>query len=159
ELVSYLSDERFVVRDKAVEALVLQGEPAVEELLDALVSDDERVRTDAGFALYRLNTGNSIDGVCSALRDPSPVVRAAAVRVLGLEKDSQSLDKIMEMVQNDQAAVRRQGATALGQMGDQRAVQALLKAAESPEDRFLEHSIIHSLTLLENRQPLLEALD
>src|SRR5690606_16016479 len=31
ELVSYLSDERFVVRDKAVEALVLQGEPAVEE--------------------------------------------------------------------------------------------------------------------------------
>src|SRR5690606_6161416 len=76
-----------------------------------------------------------------------------------LEKDTQSLDKIMDMAQNDQAGVRRQAATALGQMGEQRAVRALLEAAAKPEDRFVEHSIIHALTLLENPQPLLEALD
>ncbi|HLU88936.1 MAG TPA: HEAT repeat domain-containing protein, partial [Cyclobacteriaceae bacterium] len=159
ELVSYLSDERFVVRDKAIEALVLMGEAAVADLTDALNADDERLRTDAVFALYRINTETSIEGVRSALEDPSAMVRTAAVRALGLEKDSRSLEKIMEMAQNDQAGVRRQAATALGQLGEQRAVPALLTAAEDPGDRFVEHAIIHSLTLLKAPQPLLEALD
>ncbi len=155
-LVSLLSDRRFAVRDKAVEALVSRGAPAIEALEKALKSEDEAVRTAAVFSLYRTN---ALKGVRSALQDESPMVRTAAVRVLGLAKDSQSVDQIMYMVQKDQASVRRQAATALGQMGDPRAVEALLNASADATDRFVEHTIIHALTLLGKPNPLFKALE
>jgi len=51
----------------------------------------------------------------------------------------------MQMLKQDQPAVRRQAATALGQIGDPRAVTALLAAAARPGDRFNEHSVTYAL--------------
>lgn len=159
DLISLLSDPRHVVRDRAVEALVQIGEPAVGALKNSLESDEERVRTSAVFALYRINTNNSLQGVRAALQDQSPLVRTAAVRALGLAKDRESLKRLMEMVQKDVPPVRRQAATALGQIGDQSSVEALIIAADNSNDRFVEHAIIHSLTLLQDPQSLLRALE
>src|SRR5690606_17915664 len=55
--------------------------------------------------------------------------------------------------------VRRQAATALGQIGDLAAIGPLLEASVDREDRFVEHSIIHALTLLSTPAPLLKALN
>lgn len=155
----YLSDLRFAVRDRATEALVLKGKDAVEALKKALVSEDEGVRTAAVFILYRIGGGESSPMILSALTDKSPVVRTAAVRVLGLMKEKEALQPLKDLVRTDLPQVRRQAAVALGQIGDIGAVEALLTSSADVEDRFLEHSIIHALTVLSTPGPLLDALD
>jgi len=159
ELVEYLTDSRTAVKDNAVEQLVAKGSEAVTPLKNSLHAGDEGTRTAAVFALARINTPESINGVRTALDDESAIVRTAATRSLGLAKDKESVDKLMELVKKDEAPVRRQAATALEQIGESRAVTALLEAADNPDDRFVEHAIIHALTLLKHPQPLVAALN
>jgi putative membrane-bound dehydrogenase-like protein len=158
-LVQYLSDPRFAVNDRAIEVLVNKGEEAVEPLINALNSAEEDVRTAAVFALYRINSEATAKAIISALADQSATVRTAAARVLGLMKEKDAVDPLMELVRKEQPSVRRQAATALGQIGDTQAIEALLEASVETEDRFVEHSIIHALTLLSTPAPLLDALN
>ncbi|TKT87938.1 PVC-type heme-binding CxxCH protein, partial [Dyadobacter frigoris] len=160
DLVKYLTDSRPVVRDNAIERLILRGNAAVDPVLKALPGiKDEEMRAAAVFGLSRINTAAAWNGVRSAMNDKSSIVRTAAVRVLGLAKDVKSVDKLMSLVQKDAAPVRRQAATALGQIGNARAVPALLKAASDNSDRFVKHAIIHSLILLKSTDLMVNALD
>ena len=49
-------------------------------------------------------------------------VRVAAARAIGMARDAVAVERLMEMASHDQPAARRQAATALGQIGDARAV-------------------------------------
>ena len=49
---------------------------------------------------------------------------------------------------------RRQAATALGQIGDTRAVPALLAGAARADDRFLEHAVTYALIELKTSQQI-----
>lgn len=159
-LTSLLIDSRPAVRDNAIEQLVVLGEPVVEPLKKILLSsENEELRTALVFALYRINTPAAMQGVRAALDDPSVMVRTAAARVVGMAKDRKAVDKLMEMVQEDQAPARRQAATALGQIGDERALAALLTASANPDDRFVEHAIMYSLITLGKTEPLVQALE
>src|SRR5690606_15771701 len=84
DLVDHLSDPRFSVKDQAIEALVKRGAEAVEPLINVMESEEEEIRTAAVFALYRINSDVTSKAILSALADKSPMVRTAAVRVLGL---------------------------------------------------------------------------
>ena len=151
KLAEYIKDERLAVRDNAIEQLIERGDSAVHQIKTAmLASDNEQIRAAGVFALYRINTENALSEVRTALRDTSEIVRTAAARVLGLARDKESVALLMDIVQKDKPAVRRQVATALGQIGDQRAVQALLNAAADTADRVLEHSIIYALISLKS---------
>src|SRR5690606_24805237 len=129
KIAAHLSDPRSSVRDKAVEALVAVGEPAVGALKNVLTTADEEVRTSAVFALFRINTEAALEGVRTALMDDHPMVRTAAARATGLGKDRKAVKKLMELVEKDQPSVRRQAATALGQIEDDQAIEALLTAS------------------------------
>src|SRR5690606_21226753 len=111
------------------------------------------------FALSRIGTEEAIAAVRNALKDNSVEVRTAASRCLGLARDRASVDLLMQLVQQDSASVRRQAATALGQIGDPRCIPALINAASDPDDRFVEHAIIHSLTSLNRPELLIKALN
>ncbi|SHE47891.1 putative membrane-bound dehydrogenase domain-containing protein [Fodinibius roseus] len=159
DLTEFFADSRPKVREKALEAVVQQGGRAVAALQNLLSSPKEKVRTAAVFALYRIGTAEANDAARSALTDESDQVRTAAARVAGLAKDMGAIEKLEELVQADESpAVQRQAATALGQIGDPIAVDALLRAADGVSDRFLEHAIIHSLVTLGDSDPLVEAL-
>src|SRR5690606_31318738 len=134
-------------------------EEALEALKDALNSEEEEVRTAAVFVLYRIESDGTSNAILSALGDKSPMVQTAAVRVLGLMKEKEAIDPLMDLVKNAHPSVRKQAATALGQIGDSNATEALLEASVDTEDRFVEHSIIHALTVLSSPEPLLNALD
>ena len=95
--------------------------------------------------------GMDAAGVRAALGDRDLDARIAAARVAGMKKDRAAVERLMEMVRKEAPPVRRQAATALGQIGDKRAVSALLAAAAGLDDRFIEHAIIFSLMLL--REP------
>lgn len=156
EAAAYLEDTRPFVRDRAVQWLVDQGTDAIGALTNVLrTSDAADVRTKAVFTLYRIATDETLAAVRSALEDSDRQVRIAAARAAGLAQDKRAVRQLMEMVRTDEPAVRRQAATALGQIGDPQAVPALLAAAEGANDRFIEHAIIYALVTI--NQPKLTA--
>ena len=65
----------------------------------------------------------------------------------------------MEMARTDHPASRRQAIAALGQIGDERAIPALLDASANPEDRYVEHSTIYSLITLNKPAAVERALN
>jgi putative membrane-bound dehydrogenase-like protein len=158
-LAPLLADQRFAVRDRAVELLVEAGDAAVGAL-DTIRggSRDAEARAAAVFALFRVGTPNARAAVRAALSDPDFEVRTAAARCVGMTQDREALARLMEIVKKDHPAARRQAAAALGQIGDSKAAPILLEAAASAEDRFVEHSIIYSLITLRQSAPLVDAL-
>ncbi|MGC1242980.1 MAG: PVC-type heme-binding CxxCH protein, partial [Chryseosolibacter sp.] len=159
QLTALMSDDRPVVRDKAIEQLVRIGDGAVGSLEDILSSPGtDEVRASAVFALYRIQRSKAMESVLAALDDQSAVVRTSAARSVGLAKDSRAVDKLSRMLSDGSLPVRRQAATALGQIGDGKAIGALIAAAAKPSDRFVEHAITHALIVLGKPGPLLAAL-
>lgn len=159
DLTRYLDDPRPAVRDRAQELLVEAGDPAVEALTHArerLQSSD--ARSAAVWALFRVGGPRAQEGVRAALDDPSFRVRVAAATAAGMARDRDAVDRLLQMVKRDQPAARRQAATALGQIGDTRAVPDLLAAAARADDRFIDHSIIYALIELKTPAPTLEGL-
>lgn len=159
-LMKYLTDPKSAVRDRAIEQIISKGESAVAPLLKTLptIANTEE-KAAALFALSRIATPSAIAGVRLSLNDKSPAIRTAAIRALGLVKDKKSFDKLTKMVVSDVPQVRRQAATALGQIGDAKAVPALLAAAAVKGDRFVDHAIIYSLITLGNTDLLNKALE
>jgi putative membrane-bound dehydrogenase-like protein len=159
-LVPYLNDRRPFVRDRVQELLVSGGEPAVDALVQFRAhAESHDARAMAVWALYRIATPHAEEGVRAALNDANFRVRVAAARAVGMARDTQAVDRLMEMVNRDVPAARRQAATALGQIGDARAVPSLLAAAAHAEDRFNEHSVTYALIELKSPGPELEALN
>lgn len=159
QLVPLLRDKRIFVRDKAVETLVANGEGSIASLEKLLsTSSFEEERLAAVFGLYRIQTNESMQIALTALRDRSAAVRTAAARVAGLSKDKRGVGMLCELLSDSSPQVRRQAATALGQISDPSAARALIKASENAEDRFVEHAIIFSLVQLGPSELLVEAL-
>ena len=156
ELAVLMGDARPAVRDRALERLVELGEAAAPELVKVRETHAEAdVRAAAVFALARIGR---TEAVRKALDDSGFVVRVAAARMAGMARDREAVPRLMQMAVKDHAAARRQAATALGQIGDARAVPALLTAASNPDDRMVEHAVIYSLITLGAPAPVTSAL-
>lgn len=159
ELARRLDDARPAVRDRAADLLVRAGESSIEALIGVCETHaTPEVRAAAVFALAKIGTGRAPEAVRAALSDRYFLVRVAAARMVGLARDREAVPRLMQMVERDEPPVRRQAATALGQIGDPRAVPALVNASANPEDRIVEHSIIYSLITLRKPEPVVEAL-
>ena len=160
ELTGYLGDSRPMVRDRAVEELVQRGSTAVGELSRLLSEHPSlEVRSSTVFVLSRIHSSEALAALHPALEDSDTDVRVSAARVLGMARDVESLDRLLELVNHDLPPVRRQAASAIGQIGSRSAVPALLEAVSNPDDRFVEHAIIHALIKLADPVPLVGALD
>ncbi len=159
ELAPLVEDDRPVVRDRAIDALVAKGESAVVALTAlGAASRSEETRCSAVFALSRIGTRAAREAVRGALDDPHAAVRVAAARMAGMARDLEAVSRLMDLARNDAPPVRRQAAAALGQIGDRRAAGALLAAAAAAGDRFVEHSLIYSLIQLNDKAALTGAL-
>src|SRR5262245_20519039 len=162
-LAKLIEDPRPFVQDQAVEALVEKGAEKGDAVVAALAgfrrsASSYEARASAVFALYRIGSNAAKQAVRDALSDSDPRVRSAAARCVGMTADRDAVDRLMEMVRKDEAAPRRQAASSLGRIGDVRATAALLDAAATAEDRFVEHSIIYSLITLNQPCPVSAAL-
>jgi putative membrane-bound dehydrogenase-like protein len=159
ELAKLLADARPAVRDRSLELLVAAGERAVPALINVREqSKSAEVRCAAAFALGRIASPEAAKAVRGALGDSDFQVRTAAARVVGMSKDRDAVDQLSKMVKSDEPPARRQAATALGQIGDARAVTPLLDAAANAADRFVEHAIIYSLIQLKDSSAMMAAL-
>lgn len=159
DLVARLHDARPAVRDRAVERLVAIGAASVAPLdTYRRQASDSEARASAVFALHRIGTPEAAAAVRAALGDADAIVRTAAARAAGLSRDREAVPVLERIVRDDAAGVRRQAATALGQIGAPTSVPALIGAAARPGDRFVQHAITHALITLADTAPLVEAL-
>ncbi len=124
-----------------MELLVQHGGVAVGPLMSILKSSGESdTRCAALFGLFRIATSKDLpsenlsayaktkanQAIRAALYDLDFQVRIAAARSAGMARDLRVLNRLMQMVKKDEPPVRRQAATALGQIGDKRATAALI---------------------------------
>ncbi len=159
EAIKYLGDPRPFVRDRAANALVDMDEKAVSSLSEVLQNErDVDKRTRVVFVLYRIGTANASAALRIALEDENEQVAVAAARSVGLAKDNEAVNLLIKQLDRKEGAVKRQAATALGQIDDTKAIPALLSAAEGTTDRFIEHAIIYALISLNESDLLVQDL-
>ena len=114
----------------------------------------------------------SVDLVYQALKDPDASVRQAACNAISVTRTWQSIatnepaEREIELernrtisgalagiVRSDEAPVAREAATALGRMGEFRAIGALIgRLGRSGSDRMLQHALIYALIEIDDAE-------
>lgn len=146
ELVKRLDDPRSAVRARAIHILGKHGEPSVSALAEAIrAGRSADLRRNAVWAATRVDHPEARAAVRLALADADPTVRLAATHSASVWRDREASAPLLGALKDKEAANRRAAAEALGRIGGQGVVLALLKAAGEPLDRALEHSLTYAL--------------
>ncbi|MEZ4847434.1 MAG: HEAT repeat domain-containing protein [Bacteroidia bacterium] len=158
ELAVLLEDSRPFVSDRAQKYLI--ENQAIDPLKKILSqSSSVAARIKAVFALYRIGSIASLEAILPAFKDKDSPIRIAAARALGLAKYMPAIPHLSKQMRQGEAAEIRQAATAMGQIGDLHAIPILIDAAQTVEDRFIEHAIIYALISLNNPEKVLAGLE
>jgi len=108
-----------------------------------------RMEGDAARAHNRTYLNNQLD----------PVV-IAAIHAASLWRDHEAVPQLLRYLTQGKPHVRRAAAEALGRIGDDRAVEPLLKElAYQTNDRVLDHAFTYALIQLDNREYLKNSLN
>ncbi len=159
ELSDLLEDERPRVRENALNALESKGAEVVSAFTERFHKGNDDDRLEMVYALHRLRLPAGDAVVRKGLRDSNEDIRIAAARLCGLARDHEAFSDLLDLVRNDASMrVRRQAATALGQIGNKKAVPGLLEASAGVDDRFLLHAIRYALLTLQDADPVVQAL-
>lgn len=181
EVANLLFAKEHWVRSKAITELAVRGAPAIPELRDILLRSGvpENVRQNAVWALTRMKFSESIDLIYDALTDPSPNVRQVACNAMSvtrtwqqvaanqpaernieLERNRTISGALANIVRSDEPDVARSAAVALGRMAEFRSIGAILgRLGRTPDDQFLEHSLINALIEIDDYKTTHAALD
>ncbi len=165
QVSGYLDAEEDWCRDRAITELAVRGAPALPELDRILTSKTSTpiARINAVWTLSRMKFSESADLIYLDLTDNDPGVRQSAAhavsatrswqivaanqpaeRDIELERNRTITGALVALVRGDDPSVARAAATALGRMGEVRAVGALSgRLGRTEGDRFLEHALIY----------------
>ena len=136
ELVRRLQDIRPVVSDRAVREVGRLGTAAVPYISDLMSrSLNANARLNAVRALARMEGAIPAEVMRVALIDESPLVRQAAAYLCGLRRDKEAVPRLMDLVRGDNAAIRREAATALGRIGNPAAAAMAQGSAQASATR------------------------
>ncbi len=144
-LAQLLADPRPAVVKQATERLARLGPAAIDPIASLLSSANRDARQAALWTLARFDDDASRAAARRGLVDPDPTVRHVAAHVAAIFRDEDAVAMLSEMVTRDTAEVARAAAEALGRIGGEQAVAALLAACPRAGDRCLEHSVIYGL--------------
>ena len=133
------------IRFEIIRTLNNIGEVSIQPLLEALKSDDEDVRYAGASGLCWVGSAEVISMLCKATEDPTPRVRAAALRSLW---NTQILtpeveEKILACLEDDDSVVVEFAILAAGELGCSAAVPRLISLLDPPTSR--RDRIIRSL--------------
>lgn len=137
EIVACFADDDGTVRALACDALARVGAAThVATLFPRLADANPRVVQSAIGAIQALGSDKSEQLLIEAARDPSAVVRRAALRILSYFGKSSSLPLFTNALDDSDPRVREGGLAGLASLeGEPRAIEALLAAADSVGDR------------------------
>lgn len=159
ELIERLNDTRFKVRERAVLECQHRDSSIVAALRQSLEEGEVRERRNAVWALTPMaRQETNIEeqstaaraAIRAALQDPAASVRLAACRAITTNPDRAAVKRLVAMLEENEPAIRREAATALGRIGDRKAVAPLLtglqrEEIDRPENRTENHALIFAL--------------
>jgi len=144
--ISRAPRSRLAARIERVLNAALAGEPQVALNVTApdLLNEPDQVGSVISSALDRAGSGltgqwrisevfrraGRTDDLLNSLVSPNPATRAAAARLCGALRLTQSVAWIEDLLQDPDRNVRDSAIRALGQMGGRRAVEALMAAVD-----------------------------
>jgi HEAT repeat protein len=160
-------DRDGAVKSAAAEALGKICDPRAIPVLSKLFRDPSKtVRETAGTALISIGQP-SVDPLIECLKDKDYVVRCHAARALGgmttdyqigrtWVRDAKVVDVLIAALKDPDRAVREDATIALGQIGDPRAIDALIEAMK---DGVVKRHAIASLGMIGDPRALPPVLD
>jgi len=135
----------------------------LEELSAKLDSPNSRDRLLALVALKDAEAAEALPLIKKVLKDESIQVRGMAVFALGVKRQDENYELLLQVLENDSDySVRAAAAGALGYLEDNRALEPLLRIFYEETDWLVRFSAAVSLGNLKDsraRQALIEALD
>jgi putative membrane-bound dehydrogenase-like protein len=163
-LSGLLADDRLFVRRRAGDLLRAGGDPAAQAIRAAWESMSAGdVRCDAVWVLSGIGSPAARKGIRDAFNDSDVRVRSAAATAAGLLRDDLAHQMLQQQLLDDQPSVRRAAAEALGRIGSEEAIPALLAALaalphwepdavgvpQTASQRVLQHSLTYALIELD----------
>ena len=152
DLIGFLDDPNFAVRDRAIEELANRGKGSLPSLEKTLATNqsNERCR-NAIWAATRIDDPDARRIVRPMVTDKDLSVKLAAIHSVGLYRDAKALPALLKIVAKDDPAAMRQAATALGRIRHPDAIAPIMEALKEGGDRFLEHALIYALIQFDDR--------
>lgn len=134
----------------------------LQEIENLLLSEDEEIRRSALKSLKGISLQDSLSVVIAAMGDPSWRVRKEAVEIfLGSTPDEESIEKLLELLRNeDNAGLRNSAAEAVIRLGSAVAVPLIKRVRDADTD--VRKFIIDVMGAIGDPvfvQPLLNALN
>ncbi|OGV41042.1 MAG: hypothetical protein A2X48_11780 [Lentisphaerae bacterium GWF2_49_21] len=153
-LEELLNDNDIDVRRESIVALgVLHDKEAVALLLKFLNDPDERIRNNAICALGEIGDTRAEDPLLELINDKA--VRGNVVWVLGQLKSRKSVPVLLELIKNDKE-IQYSAAAALGNIGDQRAVEPLISIfnqnSKTQDNSFGNETIAEAIGKINSRE-------
>ena len=133
-LVEAIAGSAPEVRRSAVRALGLIGAPAIKPLTHALLHDARfEVRRRALEILGSIGEADAVASLIEALQDDDEGVRLNAARYLGSLASADAVEPLVALLEREtQPVLMRQAVTSLGEIKDERAIEAILTALDQP---------------------------
>lgn len=144
-LLTALHDPEKGVRTLAMRALVELGTPAVDPLLALLSDQQWVVRYRAAEALGLIGDLRAVKPLVHQLSDEKDHVRYMAAKGLGRIGGPEEVDSLINALSDSNEFVRRSAATALGAIGGDQARAALHLAAEREADPAVKTAIAEAI--------------
>lgn len=121
QLVASLADKSTRVVGNAAEALRRIGVAVTAEVVRGLHSPESNIRLEATLLLgdspFAVETNRSLSALVAATDDPAPLVRAAAILVLGKTLNPRHVARIEAGIKDTDTSVRRIAVWRLGELG------------------------------------------
>jgi len=136
------------------------GESAVPGLVNALQSDDSKVRLCAVSALGSFHSSTTVVALAACLDDPDPDFRQKVIAALRETRSSEAVPALRRALPGSEGNLRSSLVTALGKCGGKSVVPDLIQAARDP-DREIRNSAVWCLKEISDASSvpaLLEAL-
>ena len=146
QLLPLLTDERPVVRQRAVREIAARGIHSAQLYERALKAPGpSEARRNLVWALTRMNSPEARRLTRLALRDRDESVRSVGLHSVALWRDTGGMLALFDLLRSPSPTERRAVAEALGRIGYKNAVAKILDDAARPADRALEHALIYAL--------------
>lgn len=141
-LIAALKDPFWPVRKNASEALVRLADFSVPALINFVNDEDEDIQYWVLKTLKAIGRP-ALPHIIHLLKKGSEEQRFFAAKALGMIKDEQSVDPLIEALSDGHEWVRLYAAMALGELGDRRSIKHLIACLSDPS--FKVHSAIHKV--------------
>ena len=129
-----------------------EKESTFDDLLNLLKVGNRLQRLQAVKAIAASKSSSTIDTIVDLLGDEDGLVQQAATEAL-VQIGKQAISKLVRAMESNDREVRMYATSALGEIGDKRATDAVIKALND-EEPFVRYEAIDALGIIADREAL-----